>query len=232
MSKDLRIVADEALAFGRYLSWADLQKNLFEREIGTEVDSADHEAMEYEWRWFGLMCYWYSSLQVVVEAWDTLGFSDPIIDQLLAHPQQLKKLLRRYRNATFHYQPSLLDPKFIELLENGAVHVYWVRALHDEFVRFFAEFISAKVTDNQQAELRENVETALHWFPYREAPQLESLERTLSYAQDMLAKYPDDQSEERQELQRTLESGEETLREGSRKWAILRAHILREAGVE
>jgi hypothetical protein len=233
MSKDSQTLVDEALALGRYLSWADLLNRLFEAEMGNEVDSTDPEAsMEHEWRWFGLMCYWYSSLQVVVEAWDALGFSDPVIDQLLAHPKQFRTLLRRHRNATFHYQPSLLDPRFIELLAHGAVHVYWVRALHDEFVRFYAELLSAKmVTTGQRTELRENIEAVLHWFPYREPPHLESFGRTLSYGRDMLARYPDDQSDERKEIQRMLESGEATLREGRQNWAMLRAQILREAGV-
>ena len=55
--------------------------------MGREIDQAEAEAVrEHEWRWFGLMCYWYSSLHVVVEAWEELGFSDPVIDRLLTHP--------------------------------------------------------------------------------------------------------------------------------------------------
>jgi len=221
MDKDLKNFVEESIAFGRYLSWADLLARLFEAEIEKEIHSDDHCAsLDHEWRWFGLMCYWYSSLQVVVEAWDTLGFSDPMIDQLLAHPKQLKTLLRRHRNVTFHYQSSLQDPRLITFLAEGAVHVYWVRALHDEFIRFFAEFLFAKMgTEEQRLELRQSIEAVLHWFPYQQAPAIESLERTLSVAREMLTKFPDDQSEERREVQQILESGEATLREGRRNWA-------------
>jgi hypothetical protein len=234
MSKDLRVRVDETLAFARYLSWADLLSRLFEAEVGDEADPADAEALrQHEWRRFGLMCYWYSSLHVVVEAWDELGFSDPVIDRLLAHPKQLSSLLRRHRNAIFHYQRSLLDPRFVELLATGAVHVYWIRALHDEFVRFLADDLAATmVTDAQRAELRESIESIIHWYPSREAPIVESLERTLASGRELLGKYPDDQSEERREVERALESTEATLREGRQNWATLRARILREAGVE
>ena len=96
-----------------------------------EVDPAAVASREHEWRWFGLMCYWYSSLYVVVEAWDQLGFSEPVIDRLLPHPKQFRTLLRRHRNAIFHCRQSLLDPRVVELLAHGAVHVYWVWALHE-----------------------------------------------------------------------------------------------------
>lgn len=234
MCDELQNRVDQTLAFGRYLSWADLQNSLFEAEVAKEVAASDAEAStKHEWRWFGLMCYWYSSLYVVVEAWDQLRFSDPVIDRLLAHPKQFRTLLRKFRNATFHYQPSLLDPRFLELLGHGAVHVFWVRALHDELVRFFAEHLDRQMaTDDQRAELRENVEAIIHWYPNREAPQINSLERTLAYGRELLAKYPDDRSEGRQEIERSLESGEATLRDGRRNWAEWRAQVLREAGVE
>lgn len=71
MSDELQERVDRTLAFSRYLSWADLLNRLFEAEMAKEVSTSDpHTSKEYEWRWFGLMCYWYSSLYVVVEAWD------------------------------------------------------------------------------------------------------------------------------------------------------------------
>ena len=68
--------------------------------------------------------------------------------------------------------------------------------------------------------------------PNRNTPQLESLERTLAHGRDLLTRYPDDRSQERKEFERSLESLEETLREERYNWPTLRAHILREAGVE
>lgn len=234
MSDDLQKQADQTLAFARYLSWADLQKNLFDAEISREVDAADATALkDHEWRWFGLMSFWYASLNVVIEAWDKLGFSDPTIDRLLAHPNQFRRLLRRYRNAVYHYQQSLLNTRFVELLLTGTGHVYWFLALHDEFVRFFGEHLHRQmVTDTLRAELRESIEGVIHWYPRREPPEIESLERALAHGRVLLGRYSDDGSKARQEFERTQESTEATLREGRKNWATLRAQRLREAGVE
>ncbi len=234
MSDQLESHVEQTAAFARYLSWADLLNRLFEAEIASQPPAGDTVASrDHEWRWFGLMCYWYSSLHVVVEGWDQLGFSDPVIEKLLEHPKQFRKLLRQFRNAVFHYQSSLLDPRFVRLLGYGAAHVYWIRVLHDEFVRFFAEFLARQmVTDEQRVELREIIEAVIQWYPYPQAPQLESLERTLSHGRQLLSKYPDDRSQQREEAERSLELGEAALREARRNLAAFRARMLREAGVE
>ena len=187
---------------------------------------------EHEWRWFGLISYWYASLHVVVEGWDDLKFSDPIIDRLLQHPMQFRDLLRSYRNAVFHYKRSPFDDRFAVLLRHGVVLVCCIRALHDEFIRFYVEYLSSlMVTDEQRSELRKCFEDVLHWHPYRQGRAVDSLERSLRAARELLNKDPDDESTERANLERCLDDAERTLREGSQNWATLRTHLLREAGV-
>jgi hypothetical protein len=227
-------VIEQTFAFARYLSWADLLNSLFEAEMSAEPTPGDPDAVrKHEWRWFGLMCYWYASLHVVIEAWDELHFSDPVIDRLLAHPTDSRTLLRRYRHGVFHFQGSVMDARITNLLQHGPAHVCWVRALHDELVRFFAQHLSRLVaTDQQHSELRNGLEAIIHWYPSAEPPQIESLERTLSHGREVLGRYPDDRSTERQELERAFDSAVATLRQGRHNWALLRAQILREAGVE
>ncbi len=227
-------LVEQTFAFARYLSWADLLNTLFETEMADEPVPTEVEAFrKHQWRWFGLMCYWYASLYVVIEAWDELRFSEPVIDRLLAHPKDFRTLLRRYRNGVFHFQSSLLDPRIIELLQHGAAHVCWVRALHDELVRFYAEHLSRwVVTDTQLAELRSDLEGVIHWYPRREAPHIESLERTLSHGRELLGRYPDDRSAQRQEVEQVLNSSEAILRESRHDWAVLREQMLREAEIE
>jgi len=234
MNADLESQIHRLIAFGRYLSWADLLNRVFEEEMSKEANGSDTYILnDHNWRWYGLMCYWFSSLYVVVEAWDELGFSDPLIDRLLSHPKQLKSLLRRYRNVIFHYQHTLLDPRFIELLGYGDLSIYWVEALHNEFMRFFSDYLaSLMVTDSQRDELREEIESTLHWYPYRESPHIASLERTISKGRAALAKYPGDTSQARRELEQILTAAEITLEEGRRNWAILRAQFLRIAGIQ
>lgn len=225
---------EQTLAFARYLSWADLLNTLLETEIADEPTPTQAEAFRrHRWRRFGLMCYWYASLYVVIEAWDELRFTDPVIDRLLAHPKDFRTLLRRYRNGVFHFQSSLLDNKIVDLLQHGAAHVFWVRALHDELVRFCAEHLGRwVVTDGQLAELRNDLEAAIYWYPHREAPHIESLERTLSQGRELLGRYPDDHSAQRDELEQTLDSAEAMLRQSRHDWALLREQMLRDAGIE
>ncbi len=227
-------VVEQTIAFTQYLSWADLLNTLFETEMANEPTPTDAEAVrKHHWRWFGLMCYWYASLHVVLEAWDELRFSDLVIDRLLAHPKDFRTLLRRYRNGVFHFQNSVLDLKIIDLLQHGAAHVFWVRALHDELVRFLAEYLARwVVTDKQLSELRSGLEGSIHWYPYREAPDIESLERTLSHGRELLGRYSHDRSAQREEVERALESAEAILRQGRHDWAVLREQMLREAGMD
>jgi hypothetical protein len=224
---------NQIFAYARYLSWADLQRRVFEEEMSKEVPPSDlNAARDHEWCWFGLMCYWYSSLYVVIEAWEKLGFTDPIVDRLLSGPSQFPSLLRRYRNAIFHYQSSLDDPRFVELLEHGAEHVYWIRSLHYELVRSFAEHLDGLMIEGEgRTELRGAVERLVHWYPYKEAPEIASLEGTLREGRDTLAKHPSDQTQARRELESALEGAESILREGRQKWAKMRAKMLGEAGV-
>jgi hypothetical protein len=234
MNRETDVDIQGILAFARYLSWADLLARLYEDELTGETDTEDAaDIRQQEWRRFGLVCYWYGSLHVVVEAWDQLGFSDPVIDKLLAHPKDFRALLRRYRNGVFHFQRSLLDRKVLDLLEQGAPHVWWVRALHAELVRFLADHLDRLAeTDGQRAELREMIEGMLHWYPYREAPEMDSLERFLARARDTIARHPDDRSAERDELLRGVELCEEALQRGRLDWQTLRAQVLRQAGIE
>lgn len=227
-------LVEQTLAFTRYLSWADLLNTLFETEMADEPAPTELEALrKHEWRWFGLMCYCYPSLYVVIEAWDELQFKDPVIDRLLAHPKDFRTLLRRYRNGVFHFQSSLLDSRIIDLLQHGAAHVCWVRALHDELVRFCAEHLSRwAVTDTQLAELRSDLEGVMHWYPRREAPHIESLERIVSHGRELLGRHPDDRTAQRQELEHTLDSAETILRQSRHDWAVFREQMLREAGIE
>lgn len=53
-------------------------------------------------------------------------------------PHQYSSLLRRYRNAAFHYQLTVDDGRFDALmLEHNAL--VWAGELRRELIRFFAE---------------------------------------------------------------------------------------------
>lgn len=234
MNEHSSVQIERIVAFARYLSWADLLRTLFEAEIAKYGSrSGGNDERQHKWRWFGLMSYWYASLYVVIEAWDDLGFTDSIIDRLLADRNDFRQLLHRFRNGVFHYQSSLLDSRFLELLGRGAVLICWIEALHSELIRYMAEhFDGLMVTERQRDDFRGSIEAMVYWYPRREEPAIESLQNTLAYGREVLAKYPNDHSVQREAIERVLESAEETLKQGRQNWATIRARILREAGVE
>ena len=110
---DSKKLIEDTFAFARYLSWADLQKTLFETETDIEPVPTEPTAVrKHEWRRFGLMCYWYASLHIVTEAWDQLKFSDPVIDQLLTHPKDSGNFYAAIEIATFTFSDLSLTGKF------------------------------------------------------------------------------------------------------------------------
>jgi len=218
------------LTFARHLSWAELLYTQFQAEM--EVAPPPEEPSEvrnHEWRWFGLMCYWYASLYVVIEAWAELGFSDPIIDRLLAHPKDFRSLLRRHRNAIFHFGKSWVDPRTADFLHN-ATHVHWITALQSEIVIYFAKYLDhLEVPGDQENPFHRMVEAAVNWLPYREAVAIDGLVHTISSGRDILARHPDNGSIHRKELENAMDSCDSTLQEGRMKWEALRKEILCEA---
>ena len=88
------------------------------------------------------MSYWYGGLFVVIEGWKELQLSDSVIDGLLASPNV--ELLRRYRNGVFHFQRDYHDQRFHEFMTQGIDEIVWVRALNEQFGRFFLEQINRR----------------------------------------------------------------------------------------
>jgi len=74
---------------------------------------------------------------VVIEGWRALKIADPVIETMLKSPNV--RLLRQYRNGTFHFQKKYLDERFTDLFAKGTDTVAWVRSLNAEFGRYFLE---------------------------------------------------------------------------------------------
>jgi hypothetical protein len=81
------------------------------------------------------MSYWYGALHVVIEGWKELKLVDTVIEDLLQSPNV--DLLRRYRNAVFHFQADYHDKKFLAFFKEGTDSVAWVRSLNLQFGRYF-----------------------------------------------------------------------------------------------
>lgn len=131
----------------RYRHWciADSIKQF----ILTEVPGRDRARLPEEilgmgevFSSFMRLSVWYSLLYVVVEGYRELGVADDTVDTLLAKESHVEAL-RRFRNATFHYQKEPFSDKLMEFLVlNDATE--WARALNRAFEGFFQRVLPIK----------------------------------------------------------------------------------------
>lgn len=100
-----------------------------------------------------LMTYWFGALQVVIEGYRELRCEDPEIEALLRSPNA--NLLRRFRNAAFHYQRDAAPDKLIALLDSDEA-LEWVQALE----RALGESILGHAQAATGAEARDRIVAA------------------------------------------------------------------------
>jgi hypothetical protein len=93
------------------------------------------------------MQVWYSLLYVVIEGYQELLKKAPSIkyqplDDVLAVGEYVD-LLRRFRNATVHYQADPLNAKLIDFLEKPESEV-WIRDLNKQLSAFLMQALPIK----------------------------------------------------------------------------------------
>ncbi len=84
---------------------------------------------------FAALSVWYSLLYVVIEGYSLSGYHDAEVDALLSNSDYVSRL-RRFRNATFHYQDDPLSPKLLEFLQ-AEDSSEWIRNLNRALGNFF-----------------------------------------------------------------------------------------------
>lgn len=136
--EDDNTVADNPInILHRHFIWANRMRIYFDEILKkhTEKKIDGHrfgiESMMY-------MSLWYGLLYVVIEGWKSLKLRDVVIDKLLKSSNV--DLLKRYRNATFHYpeKRKYHDERF-EAFFKEQTTVEWVRKLNSELGRYFLD---------------------------------------------------------------------------------------------
>ncbi|HUO76823.1 MAG TPA: hypothetical protein VMU21_04520 [Thermodesulfovibrionales bacterium] len=107
---------EKMLSWGRYLFWAEILCQRFKDFIDSPHDI---ENSVDSWTFFALMSQWYASLWVVIEGWQKLGFDDHAINDLIQQRSVFCDLMKRYRNGVFHYQPRMIEERFLAFLREG-----------------------------------------------------------------------------------------------------------------
>lgn len=136
-------MSPEIVTLYRYFAYAAHMRSLFRKEFNpewkelVETDIAGLLFFLFSPATLYLM-YSYSGIYLVIEGWQELKLTDPKIDELLDSP--FVDRLRRFRNATFHFQKQPLSPKHFQFFgtEEEATEK-WLNKLYAEFERFFRE---------------------------------------------------------------------------------------------
>ncbi|MEX3815971.1 hypothetical protein AB3X96_38050 [Paraburkholderia sp. BR13439] len=90
------------------------------------------------------MQVWYSLLYVVVEGYRELGQKYEPLEEVLTKAEYVD-LLRRFRNATFHFQADPLNDKLIDFLDKQDSEL-WIGDLNKQLEAFFMQALSLKET--------------------------------------------------------------------------------------
>lgn len=93
---------------------------------------------------FMRLSVWYSLLRVVVEGYQELKLSDPTIDEYLKRADYVDAL-RRFRNATFHYQADPLSDKLMAFLELEEA-TEWARGLNKAMNSYLQKMLPIEET--------------------------------------------------------------------------------------
>jgi len=145
----------DIIAWGRYVFWADLQFRRYEA-IPENIKSS---------KLLGIVAHWLAAEYVVLEGWKELGWHDARIDDMLARYPGHVDVLRRCRNAVYHFQRGLFDERIGKCLEDKDEELRWKGALHFEFQRFLLHFpYTCRGTREQQEELARSLEACIGWL--------------------------------------------------------------------
>lgn len=201
---------EKMLSWGRYLYWTDIFARRFDcfmekpHDVNNDVEG---------WEFFALMSHWYAGLWVVVEGWQELDLHDELIDNLINGHPDFCELLKRYRNGVFHYQPRIIEERFLSFLREGDDHAIWMHNLHNEFLRFFWEWINQfKGTDQQKEDLQNSILAIVGWIPSGAVPvQLCEMEKMVHKAESLLAADKDGSNSHSFDLQEAILNAKKIL---------------------
>jgi hypothetical protein len=125
----LHFVAAEAVEF-------HLRRSV-ESVGGPKIHAKTINEIGEEFSAFRVISVYYAMIYVVVEGYVELKLKDPVVDEFI-HDTSKIETLRRFRNATFHYQSNPMSPKLMDHLEQDR-HGDWTRGLAKALTAFFVK---------------------------------------------------------------------------------------------
>ena len=117
---------------------ADAIKEFIPKKVGGAGNiPKEIEPLAELWSMTLRLSVFYGLLYVVVEGYKSLRVSNQAIDNLLKKTTYVDAL-RRFRNATFHYQKKPISEKTLFFFEMEKSEI-WTKELHFAFKKYFEE---------------------------------------------------------------------------------------------
>ncbi|MBF9001505.1 hypothetical protein [Vibrio nitrifigilis] len=111
------------------------------------------------------LAHWLAALYVVIEGWKDFKIDDKRVNALLELYAENVDLLRRCRNAVYHCQKELFDPKIQKALQGKEMAV-WAAVLQDEIECFIYMWPFFQYGVSQQSyKLHEEFIGCIGWQP-------------------------------------------------------------------
>lgn len=162
----LPVPFEHLVAWGQYLHWAELQLERF-RTYSTESDQSAR---------IGAVAHWLAAEYVALEGWLELGLRSERLSLLLGAYPEHKDLLRRCRNAVYHFQKEPLDPRLLRVLQDEDEELKWTTALHFELQGVLLQLQDQlRVGSIHHREVATILASAIGWFPKH--PYAEDVDR-------------------------------------------------------
>lgn len=144
------------ISWGQYVHWASIQHELY-----SQISKED---CHYS-RTIGAISHWLASQYVVIEGWNELKETDDSIDELLSKYPDHELILKRCRNAVYHYQNKILDKRIQAALAEEDMLI-WASALQDEFERYlFLYPVKSYGMSIEAMDLRDEYFGCIGWKP-------------------------------------------------------------------
>jgi hypothetical protein len=177
------------LAWGRYLSWVDMNRDRFVESLQTHDDAASENSTA---SYVASASHYFASLWVAVEGYKELRLRDNFVDAILNNPPGYADLLRQCRNGVYHFNPQFIEPRFQALHERIQTTYPWAHALRGELIRVFWQFPEAEGWSRDEAnEWRDAAYQLLGWLPQDTVyMNIILIERELADAEAVLQRCP------------------------------------------
>jgi len=181
----------EVITLYRYFAYAAHMRELLRRALDNESLKMLKDEMSVVLLLFysplGMyLMYSYSGIYLVIEGWKELKLKDPEIDRLIDSP--LVDRLRRFRNATFHYQKDPISLKHLEFFGTEEEKTeLWLNELYAEFSRFFLENtlpLPARLKHSLKGKTHVEILKAIRDYWFSEEHSIKALESDLRFPVD------------------------------------------------